>query len=77
MSRRALTRRFTLGVMLGVAALARPAGASGDVTLLGIVNLTSRGRVWAEGGDVGHHHAAIRAHVSSRQTLKAVAREIR
>jgi hypothetical protein len=43
----------------------------------GIVNLTSRGRVWAEGGDVGHHHAAIRAHVSSRQTLKAVAREIR
>jgi hypothetical protein len=44
---------------------------------MGIVNLTSRGRVWAEGGDVGHHHAAIRAHVSSRQTLKAVAREIR
>ena len=43
----------------------------------GIVNLTSHGRAWAEGGDAGRHHAAVRAHVSSRQTLNAVAREVR
>ena len=43
----------------------------------GIVNLTSHDHVWAESGGVGCHHAAIRAHVSSCQTLKAVAREIR
>src|ERR1700761_3996886 len=48
--------------------IVRLAGVGGD----GIVNLTSRGRVWAQGGDVGYRHAAIRPHVCSRQTLKAV-----
>ena len=48
-----------------------------QVNLTGIVNLTSHGRAWAEGGDAGRHHAAVRAHVSSRQTLNAVAREVR
>jgi sulfate transport system substrate-binding protein len=36
MSHRALTRRFTLGAMLGTAALARPSAAAGDVTLLNV-----------------------------------------
>jgi hypothetical protein len=43
----------------------------------GIVRLNTRGRVWAESDGGQRCHAAIRAHVSSRQTLNAVAREAR
>ena len=43
----------------------------------GHFNLTRRGRAWVVGGEVGCQRVAVRAHVSSLQTVKAMAREAR